>query len=115
MTIEWQPSSGILTRAEVGRALESRPGWRRRDGGLVRQLQCQEFAVARSLADRLAHEATYFGRHPDIAIRDDGRIVLSLVGPDHAGVTVADLRLADLIDRAVEQHLRDGDVWDPTR
>jgi hypothetical protein len=40
---------------------------------------------------------------------------MSLVGPDHAGVTVADLRLADLIDRAVERHLRDGDVWDPTR
>jgi pterin-4a-carbinolamine dehydratase len=109
---EWQPSSGILSPPEVGRALESRPGWHRRDGGLVRTLQCREFAVARSLADRLAHEAAYFGRHPDIAIRDDGRLVLSLVGPNHAGVTVADLRLADMIERAVEQHGRDGDVWD---
>lgn len=112
MTVEWQPSSGILTPSEVGRALESRPGWHRRNGGLVRALQCREFAVARSLADRLTHEATYFGRRPDIAIRDDGRIVLSLVGPNHAGVTVADLRLADMIERAVEQHGRDGDVWD---
>jgi pterin-4a-carbinolamine dehydratase len=64
------------------------------------------------LADRLARDATYFGRHPDIAIRDDGRIVLSLNGPNHAGVTVADLKLADMVELAVEQHERDGDVWD---
>ena len=115
MTMEWHPSGGILTTAEVPRALESRPGWRRRNGGLVRELQCRDFAVARSLADRLADEATYFGRHPEIAIHDDGRIVLSLVGPNHAGVTVADLTLADMVDRAVEQHGPDGQIWDARR
>ena len=43
-------------------------------------------------------------RHrPGIAVRDDGRVVLSLVNHNHAGVTVADLALADRIDRAIEQ------------
>ena len=115
MTMEWHPSGGILTPAEVPRALESRPGWRRQDGGLVRELQCRDFAVARRLAGRLADEVTHFGRRPDIAIHDDGRIVLSLVGPNHAGVTVADLKLADMIDGTVEQHGPDGQVWDARR
>jgi pterin-4a-carbinolamine dehydratase len=112
MTIEWQPSSGILSPSEVGRALESRPGWHRRDGGLVRELQCRDFAVARGLADRLADEVSYYGRRPEIAIHDDGRLVVTLAGPNHAGVTVADLRMADMIDGVVERHARDGDAWD---
>ena len=64
MTMEWHPSGGILTPAEVPRALESRPDWRRQDGGLVRELQCRDFAVARSLADRLADEADVLRTSP---------------------------------------------------
>ena len=101
---QWRPSGGILTRDEVGRALASRPGWRRRNGGLVRRLQLRDYAAARDFTDRLAEEATYYGRHPDIEIHDDGRVVLSLVGPNHVGVTLADLAIADKVDRAVEQH-----------
>jgi pterin-4a-carbinolamine dehydratase len=37
--------------------------------------------------------------------------VLSLVNHNHAGVTVADLALADRIDRVIEQRAPDGDVW----
>ena len=106
MTIEWSPSGGILAPGEIGRALESRPGWRRQAGGLAREVRCRDFASARSLGDRLADEATYYGRHPKFAIHDDGRIVVSLVGPNHAGVTVADLTLADKVDRVIEEEAR---------
>jgi pterin-4a-carbinolamine dehydratase len=92
--MSWRPSGGILTAAEVDRALESRPGWRRDKRGLVRELRFQDFASARRIGDRLANEASYYGRHPDIAIHDDGRLVVSLVEPNHSGVTVADLALA---------------------
>jgi 4a-hydroxytetrahydrobiopterin dehydratase len=107
---EWRPSGGILTAAEVGRALESRPGWQWKTDGLVRELQFRDFAAARGFAEQLADVATYYGHRPDIAIRD-GRVVLSLVNHNHAGVTVADLALADRIDRAIEQHAPDGTAW----
>jgi pterin-4a-carbinolamine dehydratase len=115
MTIEWQPSGGILTPAEVHRALDSRPGWRPQGYGLVRALRCRDFAAASDLGDRLADEVDYYGRHPDIAIHDDGSLEVTLVGPTHAGVTVADMRLADMIDRVVEQHAGDGNVRDARR
>ena len=108
----WHPSGGILSAAEVGRALEDRPSWHRNRRGLVRALQFRDFASARGFAERLADTATYYGQRPDIAIRDDGRVVLSLVNHNHAGVTVADLALADRIDRAIEEHSLDGNVWD---
>jgi pterin-4a-carbinolamine dehydratase len=108
---QWRPSGGILTAAEVGRALESRPGWHSKRNGLVRALQFRDFASARGFAEHLASAATYYGHRPDIAIRDDGRVVLSLVNHNHAGVTVADLALADRIDRVIEQRAPDGDVW----
>ena len=108
----WHPSGGILSAAEVGRALEDRPSWHRNRRGLVRALQFRDFASARGFAEQLADTATYYGQRPDIAIRDDGRVVLSLVNHNHAGVTVADLALADRIDRAIEEHSLDGNVWD---
>jgi pterin-4a-carbinolamine dehydratase len=101
MTMQWSPAGGILTSAEVRRALESRPGWHRRRDGLTREVRCRDFASARGLAERLADEATYYGRHPEIVIHDDGRMLISLAGPNHAGVTVADLALADEVDRVV--------------
>jgi pterin-4a-carbinolamine dehydratase len=110
--MNWRPSGGILTAAEVPRALESRPGWHWRKNGLVRELQFRDFASARGFAERLADAATYYGQRPDIAIRDDGRVVLSLFNHNHAGVTVADLALADRIDRAIDQHAPNGTVWD---
>ena len=112
MTIEWQPAGGILTAAEVHRALESRPGWRRQGYGLVRALRCRDFATASDLGDRLADEVDYYGRHPDTAVHDDGRLVLTLAGPNHAGVTVGDLRLADMIDRVGAEHAAKGQVRD---
>jgi pterin-4a-carbinolamine dehydratase len=112
MTMEWRPSGGILTAAEVGRALESRPGWHWNTRGLVRELRFRDFASARGFAEHLADAATYYGQRPDIAIRDDGRVVLSLVNHNHAGVTVADVALADRIERAIEEHSPDGTVWD---
>ena len=73
--------------------------------GLAREVRCRDFASARSLGDRLADEATYHGPHPEFAIHEDGRIV-SVVGPNRAGVTVADLTLADKVDRVIEEEAR---------
>jgi hypothetical protein len=39
-------------------------------------------------------------------IHEDGRIVVSLVGSNRAGVTVADLTLADKVDRVIEKKAR---------
>ena len=109
---EWRPSGGILTAAEIARALGSRPGWHRDERGLVRRLQFRDFASARRVAEQLADAATYYGHRPDIAIRDDGRLVLSVVNHNHAGVTVGDLALADRIDAAIERHAAAGTMWD---
>jgi pterin-4a-carbinolamine dehydratase len=100
----WYPSGGILAPDELRRALESRPGWGVRADGLARELRCRDFACARSLGDTLAEEVSYYGRHPEFGIHDDGRLVVSLVDSNHAGVTIADLRLADAADRVIEQH-----------
>jgi pterin-4a-carbinolamine dehydratase len=102
MTRHWSPGGGVLTPAEVGRALETRPGWERWPDRLVRELRCRDFVSARRLAERLADEATYYGRHPQIVIHDDGRMSISVAGPNHAGLTVADLTLADDVDRVIE-------------
>lgn len=71
-----------------------------------RELRSRDFASARRSSDRLADEATYCGRYPDIAIHDDGRILISLAGANHAGVTVADLALADVVDCLLEAEAR---------
>lgn len=106
MTMQWSPTGGILTPANVRRALESRPGWHPRRDGVERELRSRDFASARRSSDRLADEATYCGRYPDIAIHDDGRILISLAGANHAGVTVADLALADVVDCLLEAEAR---------
>jgi hypothetical protein len=42
-------------------------------------------------------------RRPDLAVHADGQ---SLVGPNHAGVTVAQLALADEVDGLTEAEAR---------
>jgi pterin-4a-carbinolamine dehydratase len=106
----WEPSGGILTPAEVRRALASRPGWRLRADGLAREVRCRDYASAWSLGAALAAEVSYYGRHPELAVHDDGRLLVSLVDPNHAGVTIADLALADQADGVIERH---GDGHEP--
>jgi len=54
------------------------------------------------LVDAHAAEAVDVGRHPGAAITGEGRARLRVANPNPAGITLAEVRLVEDVDRAVE-------------
>jgi pterin-4a-carbinolamine dehydratase len=95
------PRSGVLHGWELRRALADRPDWRLDGERLVRRERGRDFLHALELVHSVAAEAEDFGRHPSVHIDEVGHITFSISNPHHAGVTVAELRLADKVDAAL--------------
>jgi pterin-4a-carbinolamine dehydratase len=72
-------------------------GWRNTGDALVRDLMFRDSEQAIRFADDLAVRAVDFGRRPDMSIRSY-IMRLTIENPNHAGVTLAELRLAKKVD-----------------
>ena len=95
--------------ADVDRALAAQPRWRRDGDAIVRELQLRDFEAAFRLVERVARDAADHGRRPDMCISEYNKVRLRIENPHHAGITLAEVRLAALTDTAV------GDVPAPSR
>jgi 4a-hydroxytetrahydrobiopterin dehydratase len=78
------------------------PGWRRVGGSLVRELSFRDFDEAFGFVQRVASEAVDHMRRPDICIFGFNRVRLTIANPHHAGLTEAELRLAQRVDAILD-------------
>jgi 4a-hydroxytetrahydrobiopterin dehydratase len=89
-----------LSNAEVDRALETLPGWRREERGIRKRFRRLTFPEAIAFVNQVAELAEAAQHHPDIDIRWRN-VILFLTTHEAGGVTELDLRLAREIDALV--------------
>jgi 4a-hydroxytetrahydrobiopterin dehydratase len=97
-------TGGLLTEAEVAQALAEHPAWRRADGALVRTLQMRDFEEALAFVGRVGTAAVDYGRRPDMCISEQNHVRLEIANLNHAGFTLAELRLARKVDDILGRH-----------
>jgi pterin-4a-carbinolamine dehydratase len=98
------PHAEALDERQLRRALAQRQQWRLRDGALVRELLVRDFDEALRLLEHVAECAVDYARRPDMCISEFNHVRLSISNPHHAGLTVAELRLAGRVDEILEEH-----------
>lgn len=88
-----------LSDLDIQRALGGLAGWARRGDALTKTFIFERFADGIAFVDRVAKVADEMNHHPDIDIRYT-KITCTLSTHDAGGITEADLRLADEIEKA---------------
>jgi pterin-4a-carbinolamine dehydratase len=78
-------------------------GWREERGALVRELEFRDYDEARAFADFVAERVEDYHRHPDLAITLN-RVRIVIANLHHAGVTLAEERLASKVDAVLAQN-----------
>jgi 4a-hydroxytetrahydrobiopterin dehydratase len=87
-----------LSDLEIQRALGRLPGWARRGDTLTKTYTFPTFADGIAFVGRVAKAADARNHHPDIDIRYT-KITCLLTTHDAGGVTDADLKLAEEIEK----------------
>jgi 4a-hydroxytetrahydrobiopterin dehydratase len=109
-----QSHSTTMADADVDRALGGRDGgWRRRGDALVRELRFRDFEDALAFVERVAAAAVDYRRRPDMCISEYNHVRLSVANLHHAGVTPAEVRLAQKVDAIIEEHHPDAVSQEP--
>jgi 4a-hydroxytetrahydrobiopterin dehydratase len=90
-----------MSVALAGRPRPGYPGWRRVGESLTRELSFRDFDQAIAFVERVAASAEDHLRRPDICILEFNRVRLTITNPHHAGVTAAELRLAEKVDQVI--------------
>jgi 4a-hydroxytetrahydrobiopterin dehydratase len=91
-----------MNAAVAGQRPPGAPGWRRAGESLIRELSFRDFDQAIAFLERVAASAEDHLRRPDMCIRDFNRVRLTITNPHHAGVTPAELRLAQKVNQVIE-------------
>jgi 4a-hydroxytetrahydrobiopterin dehydratase len=76
-------------------------GWRRRGQSLVRELEFRDFSEAIAFVERVANAAEDYLRRPDMCILRFNRVRLTISNPNCAGLTAAEVRLAEKVDGVI--------------
>jgi 4a-hydroxytetrahydrobiopterin dehydratase len=92
-----------MSVAVAGGRRPKHQGWRRVGESLTRELSFRDFDQAIAFVERVAASAEDHLRRPDICILEFNRVRLTLTNPHHAGVTPAELRLAEKVDQVIEE------------
>jgi 4a-hydroxytetrahydrobiopterin dehydratase len=90
-----------METAAAPRRQLAHPGWRRAGESLVRELSFRDFDEAIAFLERVAASAEDHLRRPDICILEFNRVRLTIANPHRAGITEAELRLMDKVDRVI--------------
>jgi 4a-hydroxytetrahydrobiopterin dehydratase len=69
---------------------------------LVREFRFRDFSEALAFLERVAVAAEDYLRRPDMCILEFNVVRLSITNPHRAGITVAELRLAEKVDAVVD-------------
>ncbi|MCW3028168.1 MAG: transcriptional coactivator/pterin dehydratase [Solirubrobacterales bacterium] len=91
-----------MDAAVAGRRQLDPQGWRRAGESLVRELSFRDFDAAIACLQRVAACAEDHLRRPDMCILDFNRVRLTITNPHHAGLTTAELRLAQKVNEVLE-------------
>jgi 4a-hydroxytetrahydrobiopterin dehydratase len=70
---------------------------------LFRDLAFRSFEDGMEFMDTLAAEAVDYGRHPEMRI-SEGQVRVSIRNSNRAGITQAELRLAQKVDTVIDNH-----------
>jgi 4a-hydroxytetrahydrobiopterin dehydratase len=90
-----------LSEPEIARALETLPDWRFRDDALEKSFTFGGFRAAIAFIDRVAEVAIAARHHPDLC-NHYNVVDVSLTTHSEAGVTEADVALAERIEAVAE-------------
>ena len=90
------------------RAVRSAPtGWCIQGDSLVREIEFRDFSDAIAFLERIASVNDHL-RRPDMCILNYNRVRLTIVIPPHAGLTAAEIRLAEKVNRIIDADLCDS-------
>jgi pterin-4a-carbinolamine dehydratase len=98
----------VLDEHAMVEAFAKERGWKLRDGALVRELVARDFDEAMGIIERAARCAIDYGRRPDMCISEFNHVRLSISNPHHAGLTVAELRLAARVSALLDRDTREN-------
>ena len=87
----------VLSDAEIQKALQNLPGWKKKENAIERVFQFGDFVQAMDFVNQIAEAAEAVNHHPDIHISYN-KVTLVLVSHDAGGVTQRDLRMAGKIN-----------------
>jgi 4a-hydroxytetrahydrobiopterin dehydratase len=68
---------------------------------LVRELEFRDFDQAIEFVERIAGSAEDHLRRPDMCIVEFNRVRLTIANPNRAGITAAELRLAEKVNAVI--------------
>lgn len=89
-----------LSDSEIDERLRE-SDWRRDGDAIVRELECEDFAAAMALVNRVADAAEAANHHPDILIHEWNKVRLTLSTHSAGGLTDGDFDLAREVDGVV--------------
>jgi pterin-4a-carbinolamine dehydratase len=92
----------LLDEQELRGVLAEERGWGLRDAALVCELTMRDFEEAMRVLELVAGSAIDYGRRPDMCVSQFNHVRLSIENPHHAGITVAELRLAAKVSAALD-------------
>jgi pterin-4a-carbinolamine dehydratase len=96
---------GIGPESALRRRLRSHPQWCVIGQRLVREWRFKDFTEAFGFVERLASDVEDVGRRPDICLLAGNRVRVTVANPNHAGVTVAELRMVGKVEAAAERYV----------
>jgi pterin-4a-carbinolamine dehydratase len=67
-------------------------------------MRMKDFDDALALVERVAKAAVDYGRRPDMCISENNHVRLSIANLNHAGFTIAEIRLARKVDAILDEH-----------
>jgi 4a-hydroxytetrahydrobiopterin dehydratase len=92
------PVMALLSDSEIAAGLATLGhAWRRAGDSIVGEFECEDFAAAIALVNRIAAEAERADHHPDILLHGYRRLTITLSTHAAGGLTQRDLALAGAI------------------
>ena len=85
-------------------------GWRREGDSLVREIEFRDFSDALAFLERVAVTAEDPLRRPDMCILSYNRVRLTICNPHHAGLTAAEIRLAEKVNPLIDPDSPESDA-----
>jgi pterin-4a-carbinolamine dehydratase len=88
--------------ARSAAARSDHAGWRQQGQSLIRELEFRDFSEALAFFERVALMAEDHLRRPDMCVLRFNLVRLTITNPHHAGITPAELRLAERVNAVID-------------
>jgi len=89
--------NNLLDQSAIARGLQRLPHWQLEGPAIVRTVNCEDFAAALDLVNRVGALAEVANHHPDIEIRWN-KVALRLSTHSEGGLTALDIDLAEKLE-----------------